>query len=249
MLDMPTLPLDHTLPLVATIGVMLYPGTDEEDRRRAAAYAAHFRNKAYRQLRDAGVPLTPKMEEELAEEDELPRDLKKRWFAGVAMGNMLKVLFGLMQNEPDLASWNHAAAIVSKAYEGTGFPKSRAYLWAVRRRFFPVAPLWAAHCIRDGKFIHAPESGYGLDTDFQYFLWEAELLGQCGRSYYQDRDKAEPFLPRDSWHVPYDWPGPEYNPCFQEASEARLRYANVPDLIKGLRSGGRPMMAPSVDLI
>ena len=47
---MPTLPLDHALPLIATIGVMLYPGPDKDDRRWAAAYAAHYRNQVYRQF-------------------------------------------------------------------------------------------------------------------------------------------------------------------------------------------------------
>src|SRR5690606_5999585 len=145
--------------------------------------------------------------------------------------------------------WNHATAVVSRVYSENGFPNSRAYLWGAKSQFLPVAHLWAAFCIRDGKFIQRPDIGYDLDTDFQYFLWEAELLRYLGRSYFQDRAKAEPFLPNDGWHVPYEWSGPKYNPSFQEASEARLRYVLVPEMIKGLRPGGRPTQAASVEQI
>jgi hypothetical protein len=94
---MPPLPLDHALPLIATFGVMLYPGTDREDRQRAAAYAAHVRNRACRQfLNDGGTP-TPTIDEGLAEDAELPPDLKRRWRAGLATGNVLKALFGVCQ--------------------------------------------------------------------------------------------------------------------------------------------------------
>ena len=34
---MPILPLDHPEPFAAVLGVMLYPGTDEDDRRKARA--------------------------------------------------------------------------------------------------------------------------------------------------------------------------------------------------------------------
>ncbi|MGC1348018.1 MAG: hypothetical protein WA863_18420 [Methyloceanibacter sp.] len=37
---MPILPLDHPEPFTATLGVMLYPATDEKDPPRAHAFAA-----------------------------------------------------------------------------------------------------------------------------------------------------------------------------------------------------------------
>jgi hypothetical protein len=37
---MPILPLDAPEPYAATLGVMLYPGTDESDQAKARAYAA-----------------------------------------------------------------------------------------------------------------------------------------------------------------------------------------------------------------
>jgi hypothetical protein len=41
---MPILPLDHPEPLVATLGVMLYPGKGDESQRRTRA----FQNRALR---------------------------------------------------------------------------------------------------------------------------------------------------------------------------------------------------------
>jgi hypothetical protein len=38
---MPILPLDYPEPFAATLGVMLYPATDEADARKARAFAAH----------------------------------------------------------------------------------------------------------------------------------------------------------------------------------------------------------------
>ena len=39
---MPILPLDHPEPLAATLGVMHYPGTNDDDPRKARAFAAQF---------------------------------------------------------------------------------------------------------------------------------------------------------------------------------------------------------------
>lgn len=39
---MPILPLDHPEPFAATLGLMLYPATDESDPPKARAYAAQL---------------------------------------------------------------------------------------------------------------------------------------------------------------------------------------------------------------
>ena len=55
---MPILPLDHPEPLAATLGVMLYPGEDDADQKRARAYAAQFLAKPVERFREAGGTLT-----------------------------------------------------------------------------------------------------------------------------------------------------------------------------------------------
>ena len=55
---MPILPLDHPQPLYATIGLMLYPATDELDPPKARAFAAHKFAKLIRHLDESGFPPT-----------------------------------------------------------------------------------------------------------------------------------------------------------------------------------------------
>ena len=54
---MPILPLDHLEPVAATVGVMLYPGEDEDSRRQARASAARHLAKLLRQFHEAGHTL------------------------------------------------------------------------------------------------------------------------------------------------------------------------------------------------
>ena len=240
---MPELPLNSPQPLIATIGTMLYPGLDEDDRRKAAAYAAHYRNPAYRAYLADGGKLTPEIATSLAENDALALDLKKRWLMGQAVGNLTKVLVGLILDQPELASWNHAIHVVSKQNSHNNIPASKAYLWAAKTQLLSVAHLWGAYCIREGQFVSRPESGYDLATDFQYFLCEAEMIRHLGRNLHQDRDKAEPFLPEDAWHVPYEWEGPEHRSEWPERPGEKLAYCLPPELILHRRPGGRPRAA------
>jgi hypothetical protein len=51
---MPVLPLEHFEPFAATLGVMLYPGLDEDDQRKARAFAAQWLAIPVRRLYEAG---------------------------------------------------------------------------------------------------------------------------------------------------------------------------------------------------
>ena len=51
---MPILPLDHPEPSFATLGVMLYPATDESDPPKAQAYVAQVLARAFSRFREAG---------------------------------------------------------------------------------------------------------------------------------------------------------------------------------------------------
>ena len=48
------LPLDHSEPYFATLGVMLYPAVDDADPPKARAYVAQVLARAFSRLRDAG---------------------------------------------------------------------------------------------------------------------------------------------------------------------------------------------------
>jgi hypothetical protein len=51
---MPILPLDHPEPFSATLGVMLYPATDEADTLKARGFAAQVLAKALRRFKEEG---------------------------------------------------------------------------------------------------------------------------------------------------------------------------------------------------
>ena len=48
------LPLDHSEPYFATLGVMLYPAVDDADPPKARAYVAQVLARAFRRFREAG---------------------------------------------------------------------------------------------------------------------------------------------------------------------------------------------------
>ena len=48
------LPLDHSEPYFATLGVMLYPAVDDADPPKARAYVAQVLARAFRRFRGTG---------------------------------------------------------------------------------------------------------------------------------------------------------------------------------------------------
>jgi hypothetical protein len=53
----PSLPLDHPEPFLATLGVMLYPATDGDDPPKARAFAAQWLAEPFRRFHEAGYKL------------------------------------------------------------------------------------------------------------------------------------------------------------------------------------------------
>ena len=51
---MPILPLDYPEPFAAILGVMLYPGTDDDDRRKARAFSANWLAEPFRRFCEVG---------------------------------------------------------------------------------------------------------------------------------------------------------------------------------------------------
>jgi hypothetical protein len=111
---MPILPLDHPEPFAAMLGVMVYPGEDEQDRKRARAFAAQYLAEPLRQFHEAGGTLTY---EELAriasDAGERLDDLEDRWWNGTATGEIFKVFYALAHMDPSLASWANATRLAA----------------------------------------------------------------------------------------------------------------------------------------
>src|ERR1043166_1044765 len=133
---MPILPLDHPEPFAATLGVMLYPGTEEEDQRKARAFAAGWLAKPLRDFHEAAHQLPY---------DDLLRiatdggttliDLQDRWWGGSATGEMFKALFALATNNPEIASWENAVKLFELCSGREGSRGSRTSLWQAKSRF------------------------------------------------------------------------------------------------------------------
>ena len=237
---MPILPLDHPEPFAAVLGVMLYPGAGEGDRGRARAFAAQYLAEPIRQYQKAGGVLPYDTLMRIATDAGVPLDdLEHRWWDATATGEMFKTLFALANTEPALGSWNNAARLAELTAGRNKVSGSRSALWAARKRFLFVAHLWAAWCIRNGRFISQPEVGYHGRHDFQSFLTEAEILRKWGQSWRAPRANAAPPLPAEVWRVPQNWSPPDRKPDWPPTGKIPdLTLSD--DLLAELRKPGRP---------
>jgi hypothetical protein len=237
---MPFLPLDHPEPFAATLGVMLYPGTNEDERRRASAFAAQWISASLREPLEAGVEIPQTLLMRIAADAGAPlTDIQERWWRGTMTGQIFKALYALYCTGEALASWSNAIRLAEHAAQEEGAKAGRSTLWDARSKFLNVAHLWAAWVIREGRFEPRLEVGYDGRADTQSFLTEAEILRQWGQSWIPSRDMAEPPLPVDVWRPPDGWRPPERQPGWPETGGVHALI--VPDELLGLlRPAGRP---------
>lgn|GEM_PF-1630205 len=203
---MPTLPLNHSDPLAATLATMHYPIAGEEAQRQtltdclAEIIAAHRQSSqaiAYDQLMGRAIS---RVGDDLA-------DLGERVFEVTAVGEVVKTLFVLAWNNGRAASWANAYATASR-HAGPIVKRqaSTAYLKVLCGRFKSVAHLCAALCMRDWKFEPKPLVGYGLIEDFHSFLAEAEWIRRWGLHWSRPTPAASPpFAGVDMWQPPVFW--------------------------------------------
>jgi hypothetical protein len=228
----PILPLDHPEPFAATLGVMLYPRTDNDDPAKARAFASQFLATPIRRAEEAGYELPREVLKSIAMAAGYPLDdLEKRWWGGWATGELFKTLWALFNTDPALASWNNAVKIAELVAARARASGSRSLQWEAKRRFLPAAHLWAAWVIREGQFAVRFERGY---AEFQLFLAEAEYLRSFGQT--AARTNQAPYLPADVWKVPENW-----DPSIPVLKMPSLTLPA--DLLSGLRPAGRPRRA------
>jgi hypothetical protein len=201
---MPILPLDHPEPFAATLGVMLYPGVDNDDPLKARAFASQWLATPIRRFEEAGHKISRDDLLRIAMDAGQPlNDLDERWWDGTATGEVFKTLCALFNTDPALATWNNAIKIAKLVAARAGTSGSRSLLWEARRRFLSVAHLWAAWTIREAIFDPRPGLGY---ADFQSFLAEAEILRDFGQTWRPARANSKPLLPFNIWaHQEIEW--------------------------------------------
>lgn len=150
---MPILPLDHPEPFAVTLGVMLYPGEDEDSRKRARACTAHILAEPLRRFHEAGHSLANQDLMRIISDSGMPLDDRDQcWWDGSATGETFKVFFVLAQTDPTLASWGNATKLAEAIAARHGVRGSRTSLYAARSRYRSVAHLWAAWSIRERRF-------------------------------------------------------------------------------------------------
>jgi hypothetical protein len=237
---MPILPLDHPDPFAATLGVMLYPGTDEGDRAKARAFASQWLATPLKRFHAAGQKLSYEQLARISEAaGEQLTDLDQLWRRGALTGDLVKVYYALSCTNHPLASWNNALRIVERAASRTKASGSRTALWEARSRFLTVAHLWGAWSIREGKFEQRLEVGYDGYADFQSFLAEAEILRDWGQNWCPRRRRSKTPLPADVWRVPDDWSPLPRQPGWPETG--KVPYLALPaELLANLKRAGRP---------
>lgn len=237
---MPILPFDHPEPFAATLGVMLYPGTDGTDPRNARAFAAHYLAEPLRRFHEADHALPYDALKRIAHDSgQRLTDLDKRWWGGTATGDLFKALFVLATTNRTLASWDNAVKIFESAASRSKSSGSRSHLLEEKSRFLSVAHLWGAWSIREGRFEAHREVGYLGRHDFQSFLNETEILREWGQTWRPSRAKSRPPLPPDVWRVPDSWSPPNRQPGWPDTGT--IHSMTLPaDLLAGLKPAGRP---------
>jgi len=229
----PILPLDHPEPFAATLGVMLYPGIDNDDPAKARAFTSHYLATKIERYEKAGHK-TPRdvLLRLVRDGGQRLDDLDERWWGGTATGELFKTLWALFNTDPTLATWNNATKIAEEVTGRAQASGSRSALWEARQRFLSVAHLWAAWVIRGGKF----ERGY---DDFQAFLAEAEILRDFGQTWQPQRAESKPLLPHDIWRVSENW-----KPELPQPETVKLHALTLPEhLLSSLKPAGRPRKA------
>ena len=241
---MPTLDLDHHEPFAATLGIMLYPGTDNEDRENARAFASHWIQGCLKNFHEAGHRLPAERMARLLEDGGVfLTDGKARLKSGQAVGDIFKALFLLAKDHPSLASWEHAISIYETGAARAKKPGSRSALWREIKRFKSVAHLWGAWSIRDYRdFAGSAELGYDGYDDFQCFLAQAELLRDFGQSWRHRRAKSGPPLPAEVWRIPVDWNSQNRRPSWPNPDDV-LTISFPDNLVADLKPSGRPRKA------
>jgi hypothetical protein len=239
---MPILPLDYCEPLASTLGVMHYPGTDDESQNKARTYTARFLSEPIKQAEAAGHTVPREILLPIAmEAGNSLSDLEDRSWGGMAIGDLFVTLWALFNTDPSLTSWNNAIAIAERLARRARERTARTKLWSARKEFLTVAHLWAAWMIRGGLFSQ-PEVGYTGYDDFQSFLAEAEILRDWGQTWKPSRKNSSPLLPADVWRVPDGW-----SPQDRKAdwpNTGNLRISTMPEeIMTKLKKRGRPRKA------
>ena len=209
---MPILPVFHDEPITSLRAVMAFPN----DMQKAASYAAWMLAKGSkgrsRDVQTIGVERLHSIT--IAMLDHPEAEVKARIVGGCAAGEVTKVLFALINDDPAAASWNNAiqwtATHGARTRGRNQMAVSPASLRSEMAEFAPVLHLWGAWAIRGRRRRDDASVGYSLPDDVNMFLCEAEILLRELRKWNEGKSEnaRSRYLEANAFQVDPCWKPP-----------------------------------------
>lgn len=203
---MPVLPLDHPEPFAAILGIMLYPGQGQEQRRNADTFTRYYLAEPLAEYERKGHRLSPEQKPVVRPTpSQPPKDWVTVWRRGQAAGEVCRLYMSLAAQHHPVASINSARKIYER--ETREHPKAirKNNLRIACRDFRPVMHLWAALPDLLERSCGAALSNRNFLLQFDRFLLDAHAILKSGQNWRQKRNKAEPLFGAGCWTFPKNW--------------------------------------------
>jgi hypothetical protein len=140
------------------------------------------------------------------------KEIEARELHGQRIGEVVRILWGLICSLPAIASWDCAIRVVKERWARDGIKTSRANLRAHLSELRPALHLWGALALREYQWLDDPNVGYHRIDDVVAFMTEAMTLLQRLRVWRDGRNEPvlagdvfgpwvgwEPHEPRPGW--------------------------------------------------
>jgi hypothetical protein len=219
---------------------MLFPS----DPAKADTCSAQLLTK--RPLQDylrAGYRLS--LTEEIALVDALGREMSAKEIEtqklhGFRTGEVVKTLWALICDRPDVASWDSAIGVVEDAWVDEGHKAGRATFRADLSEMRAVLHLWGAFALRGHQFLADPNIGYDELADLGAFMSEAMALRQQLCQWRDGRNTSDTLLAGDAFGPWIGWQPHEPRPGWPDTG--RIYHVSLAPSVRVpvRRPSGRP---------
>ena len=240
---MPFLDLNGPLPIAAIDAAMGFPSDAKGGaEKREAFYGFQLRRYAQYRLSQGDRDLPELLQIALDRPVEPPKTRRQRR-AGQISGEIFKIYKGLINTNPNMASWYNAIAAIQPILRDAGLPYSDSYLWEVIREFRPAMHLWTARNLRERRFVQGGDDPFSIHEDLDCLILEAEILRSWGENWRGMYDKSEPPLAGENWRPPLDWTPRQRHGDWPKDAGRVPHYSLTTEMIGSVRPKGRPTQA------
>jgi len=208
---MPELPINgkETEIFATTLGIMLYPGPEQDERAKATAFTSQYLATPVNRLLEDSGSISSDYERELySGAGVLLGDIQKRWQSAEWVGDYMMTMATLCMSHPEYASQENAIRIMLVALGKAKKSGARSSILDAVKRYSGVAHLWAAWRIRGGFFVATEQTDNWARKDFITFLAESQSLLNFGLEWERPgvRHGKKTMMDANAWCVPKDWP-------------------------------------------